>query len=116
MARRFYGLAVALVLLGALGYALPSPLFGVLDLTPALNALHIMAGVIAGAAASRGLGSMRAAGRLLGFLFAALAAAAFIFDAPAMADVLPLSTNNAWMHLILALVFLYHALLAPPTV
>ena len=116
MARRYYGLAGVLVLLGAVGFALPSPVLGVVDVTPALNVVHLVAGVIAGFAATRGLRTMRSAGQLLGYLFAALAAAAFLADASAVAGVLPLSTSNGWLHLTFALVFLYHALLAPPTV
>jgi hypothetical protein len=32
-----------------------------------------------------------------------------------LGGVLPLSNSNAWFHLLMSLVFLYHALLAPPT-
>ena len=115
MARRYHVIAGVLIVLGGLGFVLPTPLFGVFEVTPLLNVVHLAAGVLAGAAATRGLGTMRAWGQILGYVFAALAVAGFATDADAVANLLPLSTRNAWFHLAMALVFLYHALLAPPT-
>ena len=114
MALRFCILAVVLVVIGVLGFALQSPLFGVLEVTPALNVWHIVAGGAAGIAATRGLGTMRACGRWLGYGFAVLTAAAIATDGPSIANLLPLTNSNAWFHLALTLTFLYNALLAPP--
>jgi hypothetical protein len=115
MAPRFYLVGAGLVIIGVLGFVLPGPLLEVFEVTPLLNAIHIGAGATAAFAATRGLGTMRKCGQILGYLFAALCAAAFATDAPSVANLLPLSTSNAWFHLAMTLVFLYHALLAPPT-
>jgi hypothetical protein len=115
MALRFRVLATALVAAGVLGFVLPAPLFGVFEVTPALNVVHLATGVAAGTAATRGVGAMRACGRWVGAIFALLAAVAAATDAPTVANLLPLSNSNAWFHLAMALVFLYQALLAPPS-
>ena len=115
MARRYYALAAALFALGVLGFLLPGPLFGFFDVTPASNAIHLGAGVLTALAARRGLGTMRSWGQMLGYLFAGLTIAAVATDGSSVANLLPLTNSNAWFHLALSLVFLYHALLAPPT-
>jgi hypothetical protein len=115
MARRYYVVAALLALVGGLGFVLPQPLFGVFEVTPLLNLVHLAAALLTAIAARRGLGTMRAWGQALGYLFAALAGLAFAADAPLVASTLPLSDSNAWFHLVVALIFLYHALLAPPT-
>jgi hypothetical protein len=115
MAIRYYVLGAVLMLVGIVGFLRPSPLLGVFEVTPPLNALHVGAGALAIGAATRGLGTMRAWGKRLGFIFAGLTIAGFAVDAATIANVLPLTDSNAWFHLVIALVFLYHALLAPPT-
>jgi hypothetical protein len=115
MATRFFFLAAVLVTLAVLGFAMPSPLFGVFETTPTLNIIHGGAGVMAAIAATRGLGTMRACGQILGYTFAALSVAGMVTDAGAVAHVLPLTNSNVWFHLVATLVFLYYALLAPPT-
>lgn len=115
MATRFYVLSALLVVLGGLGFARPSPIAGIFETTPLLNVIHLIAGLTAGVAARRGLGTMRRCGQILGYLFAALAVAGFATDAAFVHGLLPLSAANAWFHLALTLVFLYYALLAPPT-
>jgi hypothetical protein len=115
MSRRFYFLSTVLIVFAVLGFVLPTPLFGVFEVTPLLNAVHLGAGVVTALAARRGLGTMRNWGRLLGYLFAALTVAAVMIDGDAVADLLPLSDANAWLHLGVTMVFLYHALLAPPS-
>ena len=116
MATRYYVLGTVLMLVGIVGFLRPSPLFGLFEVTPPLNALHLGAGAMAIGAATRGLGTMRAWGKLLGFVFVGLTIAGFAMDAATVANVLPLTDSNAWFHLVMASVFLYHALLAPPTV
>jgi hypothetical protein len=116
MARRYYVVAALLILVGLAGILLSNPIAGVFEVTPLLDGIHIVAGVVTALAASRGLGTMRAWGQMLGYLFAALAVAGFATDAQSAANLLPLSDSNAWFHLVLALVYLYHALLAPPTI
>ena len=114
MARRFYAIAASLAVIGGLGFLLPSPILGVFETTPALNTIHLAAAVVSAFAATRGIGTMRSCGRLLGYVFAALAVAGFVIDAASVGNVVPLSATNAWFHLVMALVLLYHALLAPP--
>jgi hypothetical protein len=116
MARRFYVLAAILALLALAGFAMPSPLVGVFETTPLLNGVHLVAALATAVSASRGLRTMRRWGQLAGYVFAALAVAGFATDGPSVANLLPLSETNAWFHLVTALVFLYHALLAPPTI
>jgi NADH:ubiquinone oxidoreductase subunit K len=116
MARRFYLLAAVLAVIGVLGFVTASPMFGVFETTPLLNAVHLGAAVLTFIAATRGLGTMRAWGQVLGYIFAALTIAGFATDADFVANLLPLSDSNAWFHLALTLVYLYHALLAPPTI
>jgi hypothetical protein len=115
MARRYYVIAAVLVAIGVAGFLLPSPLFGVFEVTMVLNAWHVLAGVAAAIAATRGVGTMRSWGQGLGYVFAALTVAGFVMEPETVNYMLPLSTANAWFHLLVTLVFLYHALLAPPT-
>ena len=116
MARRYFVLAGLLAALGLLGFAMRSPLFGVFETTALLNVVHLAAAVGTAVSALRGLGTMRLWGQIAGYVFAALAIAGFATDAASVANLLPLSAANAWFHLVMALVFLYHALLAPPTI
>jgi hypothetical protein len=115
MARRYFTIAAVLAGMGILGFVAAGPVFGVYETTPALNVLHLLAALGTAIAATRGIGSMRTWGQLLGYVFAALAIAGFAADADLVANLLPLTHSNAWVHLVLALLFLYHALLAPPT-
>lgn len=105
MRAQFYVSGVLLVLLAVMGFFLPRPLFGVLPVTLMHDAAHLAAGIIAVSAAARGLLAMRMSGRLLGAGFAVLATVGFVMDSDA----------TAWLHVAVALFFLYHALLAPPT-
>lgn len=115
MGRHFLVLAGALLVIGVAGLVAPNPLAGLLETTPLLNSLHCAAAVLAAAAAARGIGAMRTVGQILGFSFATLATTAFATDAGFVSGLLPLTTSNAWLHLLFALAFLYYALLAPPT-
>jgi hypothetical protein len=115
MAKRYYALAAALAAIGILGFVLPTPMLGTFETTAALNGLHLAAAVLTAVAAARGLGTMRAWGQMLGYVFAALSIAAFAAGPELVGGLLPLSTSNAGFHLLLALIFLYHALLAPPS-
>lgn len=116
MARRYYVFGGTLALVALAGFAMATPLFGVFETTPLLNTVHLVAAVGTMVSASRGIGTMRRWGQLAGYVFAALAVAGFATDGSSVANLLPLSNTNAWFHLVTALVFLYHALLAPPTI
>lgn len=105
MAGRYYVVAGLLIVLGVVGLVVASPVFGVLSVTPAHSLFYLASGGCAALAATRGLGAMRMWGKILGFAFAVLAVAGFVMD----------GGTASWLHLGLALLFLYHALLAPPT-
>jgi hypothetical protein len=105
MAARYYVIAALLVVLGVLGLAAPGSMSDWLTVTPVHSVFYLVSGLCAGVAATRGLGTMRLWGKILGFAYLTLAIAGFVMD----------GGNAAWLHLALALLFLYHALLAPPT-
>ena len=105
MASRFYAVAALLLVLGVLGLSGSTPLFGVLPLTRIHSLVHIASAAYAGYAATRGLGAMRLCGKVMGFAYLALA----------IADFMMAGGTTAWLHLGLGAFFLYHALLAPPT-
>jgi hypothetical protein len=105
MTMRYYVLALLLTLTGVLGLVEWSPLLGVLRLTTIDSFVHLVSGVCLGFAATQGLGTMRLWGKIVGFGYLALAIAGFLMDAGGV----------AWLHLGVAAICLYHALLAPPT-
>jgi hypothetical protein len=105
MAARYCVVAALLVVLGVLGLVGSSLMSRWLTVTPAYSLFYLVSGLCAGVAATRGLGTMRLWGKILGFAYLALAIAGFVMD----------GGDAEWLHVALALVFLYHALLAPPT-
>ena len=112
---KFLILGSLLALLGVLGFLIPSPLFGLIETNAGLNIAHILSGAFAITAAFRGIGSMRMCGRILGFAYLALAIVGFAAaDYDAFAYVALEGAAN-WLHLGVAAVFLYFALLAHPT-
>ena len=114
MRGRYLVVGAMLVLLAVVGFALPSPLFGAIATTPAINVVHLLSGMYVIVAAGRGLGAMRSAGKLVGFLSVTLAVVAFAVDHATVTSFVPAHDANGWLHLGLGLFFLYHALLAPP--
>jgi hypothetical protein len=105
MAARYYVIGALLVVLGVLALAASSPMSDWLTVTPVHSVFYLGSGLCAGVAASRGLGTMRLCGKVLGFAYLTMAIAGFVME----------GGNGAWLHLAVALFFLYHALLAPPT-
>lgn len=105
MRLRYYILAILLALLGVLAIVGSTPLAGVVPVTPIHSSVYLVSAACAAVAAARGLAAMRLWGKILGFSYAVLAVAGFVMDGGA----------TAWLHVGVALVFLYHALLAPPT-
>jgi predicted transporter len=101
--------------LGVAGWAAASPILGVLETTPVLNAVHLAVAVTVAIAATRGLGTMRSVGQWVGILLVTFAVVAFAEAPDAVEAMLPFSDVNAGLHLLLGLTFLYHAWLAPPT-
>jgi predicted transporter len=115
MARRYYVLAFVLGGLGVAGWTAASPVLGIVETTPVLNAVHLALAVAVGLAATRGLGTMRRAGQWVGILLVTFAVMAFAEAPDAVEAMLPFSDINGGLHLLLGLTFLYHAWLAPPT-
>jgi hypothetical protein len=108
MRLRYYVLAILLVALGVLAVldlVGSIPLIGAFPVSPIDGPAYLVSGVCAAFAARRGLGAMRMWGKILGVGYAAWAAAGFVLD----------GGGAAWLHAGVALIFLYHALLAPPT-
>ena len=105
MARRYYVLALSLTASGVVGLVASESMSDVLTVTPMHSVFYLASGACAGFAATRGLGTMRLWGKILGIGYLTLAIAGFVMD----------SGTLAWLHLGIAALFLYHALLAPPT-
>jgi hypothetical protein len=105
MAARYYVVGALLVVLGVLALAASNQMSDWMTVTPVHSVLYLGSGLCAGVAASRGLGTMRLCGKVLGFAYLTVTIAAVVME----------GGNGAWLHLALALFFLYHALLAPPT-
>ena len=105
MARRYFVLALLLAASGVVGLLARGSVSDALTITPVHSVFHLASGACAGFAATRGLGTMRLWGKILGIGYLALAIAGFVMD----------SGTLAWLHLGIAALFLYHALLAPPT-
>ena len=110
----FHFAGALLAVLGVLGLLMASPLFEVLPLNAGLNVLHLLTGCAASVAALRGIGTMRQLGKLLGFTYLAFTIAAFTFDTASVSSIMAVYERTGWLHLLVACIFLYQALFAPP--
>jgi len=114
MRTRFIVLGALLEGLGILGFVLPSPLFGLVQVTTAINLFHMASGGIALASAFRGIGSMRTSARILGFAYLLLAMVGFAAPEYDWFAFVALDGAANWLHLAIASMYLYEAFLAPP--
>jgi hypothetical protein len=105
MAARSYVLSALLMLIGVLGLVQWSPLLDGLRVTTSHSLLHLVSGACLAFAATRGVGTIRLWGKVFGFAYLALSIAGFLME----------SGGIAWLHLGVAAICLYQALLAPPT-
>jgi Domain of unknown function (DUF4383) len=112
MKKIYVPLGTLLVAIGAAGFVQPSPLFGLFAVNTFHNIVHLASGALTLSAAAQGVGAMRTWGRIFGLFYVAFAILGFA--APDVVDGIHLNTPDNLLHLVVALVFLYVALIAPP--
>ena len=101
-----------LVLVGILGFVMPSPLLGLFEVNTIHNIVHLASGALTILAATQGIGAMRLWGKLFGFVYLAVAIAGFV--TPNLYGLMHVNTPDNVLHLGLAALFLYVGLVAPP--
>lgn len=114
MRRKVLGVGILLELLGVIGFIVPSPVFGFFEVNTGLNLAHIASGTLAIWSAVRGIGSMRACGKLLGFAYLALAIIGFAAPDYDLFRYVSFGTPDNWLHLGISIAFMYFAYLSPP--
>lgn len=112
MRNLFLLLGVVLVVVGVLGFVLPSPLLGVFEVNTLHNIVHLASGALTLLAATQGIGAMRLWGRIFGLVY--LLVAIVGFPMPDMFGLMHVNTADNLLHLALAAVFLYAGFVAPP--
>lgn len=101
-----------LVLVGIVGFVMPSPLFGVFEVNALHNVIHLLSGALTILAATQGVGAMRTWGRIFGIVYLAVGIAGFV--TPDLYGLMHVNTPDNLLHIGLAAVFLYVGLIAPP--
>jgi preprotein translocase subunit Sss1 len=105
-------LGAVLVLVGIVGFVMPSPLFGLFEVNTLQNIIHLASGALTILAATQGLGAMRTWGRVFGLVYLAVGVIGFVM--PDMFGLMHVNMPDNLLHLALAAVFLYTGFLAPP--
>jgi hypothetical protein len=114
MVRRIYlALSGVLVLIGILGFIMPSPLFGLFDVNTLHNIIYLASGAFTLVAASQGIRAMRTIGRTFGALYLAVAIAGFV--EPSLYGFMHVNLPDNLLHIGLAAIYSYIGFLAPPT-
>jgi hypothetical protein len=106
-------LGAVLVLVGVLGFVLPSPLLGIFEVNTLHNVIHLASGALTLIAAMQGIGAMRLWGRIFGLVYVLVGIIGFVM--PDMFGLMHLNMADNLLHLGLAAIFLYVGFLAPPT-
>jgi hypothetical protein len=101
-----------LVLVGIVGFVMPSPLFGLFEVNALHNIVHVASGALAILAATQGVGAMRTFGRIFGIVYLAIGIAGFV--TPDLFGLMHVNTPDNLLHIGIAAVFLYAGLIAPP--
>jgi hypothetical protein len=101
-----------LVIVGALGFIMPSPLLGIFEVNALHNTIHLVSGALTILAATQGVGAMRTWGRLFGIVYLAVGIAGFV--SPDLFGLMHVNLPDNVLHIALAAVFLYVGLIAPP--
>lgn len=109
----YFALGGVLVLVGVLGFVMPSPLRGLFEVNTLLNIIHLASGALTLLAASQGIGGMRTWGRICGLIYLAVAIIGFVD--PSVFGLMHVNLSDNLLHLGLAAGFLYVGFLAPPT-
>ena len=108
----YFLLGGVLVLVGILGFVMPSPLLGLFEVNTLHNVIHLASGALTVLAATQGVGAMRTWGRLFGLVYLAVAIAGFI--TPDLFGLMHVNMADNILHVGLAAVFLYVGFLSPP--
>ena len=109
----YFALGGVLVLIGVLGFVMPSPLLGLFEVNTLHNIIHLVSGALTLVAASQGIGAMRTWGRIFGLVYLAVAIAGFVD--PTLFGLMHVNLPDNLLHIALAVIFLYIGFLAPPT-
>jgi hypothetical protein len=109
----YFVLGGVLVLVGVLGFVMPSPLLGLFEVNTLHNIIHLVSGALTLLAASQGVGAMRTWGRIFGLVYLAVGIAGFVD--PSLFGVMHVNLPDNLLHIGLAAIFLYVGFLAPPT-
>jgi hypothetical protein len=110
----FLVLGAVLVVVGILGFVMPSPLLGLFEVNALHNVIHLASGALTLFAATQGIGAMRTWGRLFGVVYLLVAILGFVMPEGDVFGLMHVNTPDNLLHMALALVFLYFGLLAPP--
>jgi Domain of unknown function (DUF4383) len=105
-------LGAMLVLVGVLGFVMPSPLLGFLEVNTLHNVIHVASGILTIFGAMRGIGAMRLWGRVFGLVYLAVGILGFVV--PDVFGLMHVNTPDNILHLALGGVFLYFGFVAPP--
>ena len=108
-------LGSVLVLLGIVGFVLPSPLLGLFEVNMIHNIVHIASGALTLLAATQGIGAMRLWGKVFGLVYLVVAILGFVMPGGNLFDLMAVNMPDNLLHVALAAVFLYVGFLAPPT-
>jgi hypothetical protein len=108
-------LGSVLVLVGILGFVLPTPLLGLFEVDMNHNIIHIASGALTLFAAMQGIGGMRLWGKIFGLVYLAVAILGFVIPGGDIFGLIHVNMPDNLLHLALAAVFLYVGFLAPPT-
>jgi hypothetical protein len=105
-------LGAVLVLVGILGFVMPSPLLGIFDVNTLHNVIHLATGALTIFAAMQGIGAMRLWGRVFGLVYLLVGIVGFVM--PDMFGLMHVNMADNVLHLGLAAAFLYFGFAAPP--
>jgi hypothetical protein len=112
MKNLYVALGAVLVLVGILGFVMPSPLLGLFEVNMLHNIIHLASGALTLVAATQGIGAMRMWGRVFGIVYLAVGVTGFV--EPNMFGLMHVNMPDNLLHIGLAAAFLYVGLLAPP--
>jgi hypothetical protein len=107
-------LGTVLVVVGILGFVMPSPLLGLFEVNVVHNVVHIASGALTLLAATQGIGAMRLWGRVFGLVYLLVAILGFVLPDGNLFGLMHVNTPDNLLHVALALAFLYFGFLAPP--
>lgn len=105
-------LGAVLVLVGILGFVMPSPLLGIFEVNTLHNVIHLATGALTIFAAMQGIAAMRLWGRVFGLVYLLVGILGFVM--PDMFGLMHVNMADNVLHLGLAAVFLYFGFAAPP--